>query len=275
MDYFPKSTKHDFTLKQLASSDEKSITEWHKLLQSELGYAQTLLDLKKKHHESPLGKSIVIAALNENGDLMAVNSFFRMPSALKTGRQIWQPGDTVTAPAARGKGLFAQITEKLLHTIPHEDLVIGFPNSNSLKPYQKLGWPVLMETNTVRGFGWRPYNRMDIEALCSRFGTSDARLIAYIRHRFSRAEYSFSAHSEYFFIHRSQLCGVFSRHGAETSKAPIPLGYRVVLTDSHDRVMMPRYSRPSGHVIGRPGQTREQTLDVLNQISPLAFLDTL
>ncbi len=265
----------NFNLNKLSIIDEKNIIEWHQLLQSELGYSQTSYELRKKHFESPLGESIVIFALDGTGNLVAVNSLFRMPVDLKTGRRIWQPGDTVTAPAARGKGLFAKITEKLLNAIAAEDLVIGFPNSNSLKPYQKLGWPVLMETNTVRCFGWRPYNSMGIEVLCSRFGTSDASLIAYIRHRFNRSEYSFSAHPEYFFVHRGHLCGVFSRHGAQTSKAPIPLGYRVVLTDSQDRNMMPRYSRPSGHVIGRPGQTREQTLNVLNQISPLAFLDTL
>lgn len=261
--------------RQLRAQDNLQISQWHKLLQSELGYAHPASELKKKHFGSPLGESVVFAALNESGDLMAVSSFFRMPGNLRTKQAVWQPGDIVTSPAARGKGLFAEVNQRILNELSREDLVIGFPNSAALNPWKKLGWPVLMETMTVRGFGWRPSRRLKLEALSSLYGASDSGLIAYIQHRFNQPDYRFSVHPEYFFVHRGQLCGVFSRHGAATSRAPMPLGYRIVLAPAQDRPMLPRYSRPSGHVIGRPGQTYEQTLVVLNQISPLAFLDTL
>lgn len=261
--------------RRLRAHDDLHISQWHQLLQSELGYSHTASELKKKHFGSPLGESVVFAALNESGDLMAISSFFRMPDNLRTRQAVWQPGDIVTSPAARGKGLFAKVNQRILNELPKEDLVIGFPNSAALNPWRKLGWPVLMETMTVRGFGWRRSRHLKLEDLFSLHGASDSELIAYIQHRFNRPDYRFSVHPEYFFVHRGHLCGVFSRHGAATSSAPMPLGYRIVLSTVQDRSMLPRYSRPSGHVIGRPGQTHEQTLEVLNQISPLAFLDTL
>ncbi len=263
------------TFRQLRAHDDLQIAHWHRLLQSELGYSHAAAELKRKHFGSPLGESVVFAALNESGDLMAVSSFFRMPENLRTKQPVWQPGDIVTSPAARGKGLFAEVNQRILDELPKEDLIIGFPNTAALNPWKKLGWPVLMETMTVRGFGWRPSRRLKLEALSSLHGASDPGLIAYLQHRFNRPDYSFSVHPEYFFVHRENLCGVLSRHGAATSRAPMPLGYRIVLATEPDRSMLPRYSRPSGHVIGRPGQTHEQTLEVLNQISPLAFLDTL
>lgn len=269
----PSPTESTLTFRQLRAHDIQ-ITQWHSLLQSELGYSHQVSGLRKKHFESPLGESVVCAALNESGDLLAVSSFFRMPDNPRTGQAVWQPGDIVTSPAARGKGLFAQVNQRILDALPREDLVIGFPNRAALNPWKKLGWPVLMETMTVRGLGWRPCRHLQLQDLSSRHGASDPELIAYLQHRFNRPEYRFSVHPEYFFVHRGHLCGVFSRHGAATSRAPMPLGYQIVLA-TQDSPMLPRYSRPSGHVIGRPGQTHEQTLEVLNQISPLAFLDTL
>lgn len=263
------------TFRRIRAQDDIQINQWHRLLQSELGYLHRASELKKKHFGSPLGESVVFAALNESGDLMAVSSFFRMPDNLTSKQAVWQPGDIVTSPAARGRGLFAEVNQRILDELPKEDLVVGFPNTAALNPWKKLGWPVLMETMTVRGLGWRPSRRLELAAFSSLHGASDSGLMAYLQHRFNRPDYSFSVHPEYFFVHRGHLCGVFSRHGAATSRAPMPLGYRIVLATAPDRSMLPRYSRPSGHVIGRPGQTLAQTLEVLNQISPLAFLDTL
>ena len=95
-----------------------------------------------------------IAIVTEGEKIIASNAMF--PMRLHTPRgncRAWQSCDTATLPQARGKGCFAQCIHTLSQSLPEGDWFLGFPNANSRRGFEKLGWQLLRPVDT-----WvRPY----------------------------------------------------------------------------------------------------------------------
>ena len=92
------------------------------------------------------GKTAVIYLDDE---MSAVNSMYpfqiRSPFGLHKG---WQSCDTATMPQARGQGCFFSCISQLKSSLAQEALFFGFPNQNSKRGFEKLGWSVWREVDT-------------------------------------------------------------------------------------------------------------------------------
>ena len=102
-----------------------------------------------KHHNSPLGKSLITYAESVDGNMVAARAFWPMYSQ---GAPVFQPCDTVTHPDFQRRGLFSKLTLACLETLPDNSAIINFPNHNSFPGYLKLGWKLLEENLKVFGY---------------------------------------------------------------------------------------------------------------------------
>lgn len=95
-----------------------------------------------KHIENPFGKSLVLVAL-EDDQLIGVRAFMRWE--WKLGEKIYKSVravDTVTHPDHQGKGIFKNLTLKMVEQCKAEgiDFIFNTPNQRSKPGYLKMGW---------------------------------------------------------------------------------------------------------------------------------------
>ncbi|TFV97273.1 GNAT family N-acetyltransferase [Algoriphagus kandeliae] len=95
-----------------------------------------------KHEQNPFGKSPVLLAEDER-KLVGIRTFLRWEfqdqnQTILSGRAV----DTAIHPAYQGKGLFTQLTLKLLEELQNEGVqfIFNTPNEKSLPGYLKMGW---------------------------------------------------------------------------------------------------------------------------------------
>lgn len=69
----------------------------------------------------------------------------RTPLGMLSG---WQSCDTATLPDARGQGFFSRCISALEQSLSDGELFFGFPNKNSLRGFEKLGWMVWRDVDT-------------------------------------------------------------------------------------------------------------------------------
>jgi hypothetical protein len=87
-----------------------------------------------------------IAIVMHGDEMVASNAMFQL--ALVRGSQRtrgWQSCDTATSPAARGKGYFKKCITALRDGIASGELFFGYPNENSKKGFEGIGWNVEAE----------------------------------------------------------------------------------------------------------------------------------
>lgn len=94
-----------------------------------------------KHRSGPWGESRGWIALDEHGLLGAR---LLLPWKFRSGREVYhalRPCDTVTAPRARGLGVFRSLTERAIASVRHDtDFLFNTPNSQSRPGYFKMGF---------------------------------------------------------------------------------------------------------------------------------------
>jgi len=101
---------------------------------------------KWKYHP-PAGEA-KIALVIDDGKLVASNSM--IPCEVGTPNTVvraWQSCDTATAPQGRGKGYFMKCLHALQESLSANEIFYGFPNQNSIRGFQKIGW---QETSAIR-----------------------------------------------------------------------------------------------------------------------------
>ena len=113
-------------------------------------------DLHYKHLQNPLGESVIVYALDQQGSLAAARALWRVASIETTA---YQPCDTVTQEGHRGQGLFSYLTKVALSQIPDNSLVFNFPNNKSLHGYLKLGWSIYASNTRRFSFACAPPER--------------------------------------------------------------------------------------------------------------------
>lgn len=87
-----------------------------------------------------------IALVMHGDELVASNAMFplRVVHGAKHER-VWQSCDTATTPAARGKGYFKKCITALRDSLDRGETFFGYPNENSRKGFEGIGWTVAAE----------------------------------------------------------------------------------------------------------------------------------
>ena len=60
-------------------------------------------------------------------------------------KRVWLSCDTATKSQYRGRGLFKACVQELETSLDCGDLILGFPNANSLPGFLKQGWQIISE----------------------------------------------------------------------------------------------------------------------------------
>ncbi|MBL8859844.1 MAG: GNAT family N-acetyltransferase [Planctomycetes bacterium] len=88
----------------------------------------------------PAGAARVAVVMHGN-EMVATNAMFPLQLVHGEGRERgWQSCDTATSPAARGKGYFKQCIAALRETIPAGETFFGYPNQDSKRGLESVGW---------------------------------------------------------------------------------------------------------------------------------------
>ncbi|WP_431677607.1 GNAT family N-acetyltransferase [Kitasatospora sp. KL5] len=98
-----------------------------------------------KHRQNPFGSSPGLVAEHADGRLAGVRLFLRWQWQ-SGGRAVpaVRPVDTATHPDFQGRGIFRDLTLRLLEEVSAQaELVFNTPNGNSLPGYLKMGWQEL------------------------------------------------------------------------------------------------------------------------------------
>jgi hypothetical protein len=91
-------------------------------------------------YDAPAGKSRIALAMDGN-TILASNAMVPYVVRSEGCEYIgWQSVDTATVPKARGKGLFLQCARALREDLASDTLFFGYPNKDSLRGFQRLGW---------------------------------------------------------------------------------------------------------------------------------------
>lgn len=121
-------------------SDTVQIVE---LLNTRLSGRMQLPQFRWKHAENPSGRSLVLYAKNEAGNVVSVRSFMRWDLKWK-GRTISgaQPCDTATAVEYERQGLFTKLTNEALTQLERAgvEVVFNFPQAGAMSGALRLGW---------------------------------------------------------------------------------------------------------------------------------------
>ena len=91
-------------------------------------------------YNTPWG-SAFIATVRIDQKLVAANAMYPL-RIIGGGDSVigWQSCDTATLPEARGQGLFMKCLRALQEQLSDESIFFGFPNLNSVRGFDKLGW---------------------------------------------------------------------------------------------------------------------------------------
>ncbi len=95
-----------------------------------------------KHNQNPFGESPILIAESEE-KIIGVRAFLKWEYSQEGKLVMAQRAvDTAVHPDYQGKGIFSQLTRKLLEKSKLEgcDLIFNTPNSKSTPGYLKLGW---------------------------------------------------------------------------------------------------------------------------------------
>lgn len=143
-----------------------------------------------------------VALVRDGGALVAANAMFPVEVGDGPTRAIaWQSCDTATHPSARGRGLFTRCITALREALPADALFFGFPNHNSIRGFEKLGWQLRADVRTFarplptgatrRFHDVAPAAGEDesldafADALCAATGPTVRRTAAYLRWRYA------------------------------------------------------------------------------------------
>ena len=91
-------------------------------------------------YNTPWGTAF-IATVRKDQKLVAANAMYPL-RIIARGNSVmgWQSCDTATLPEARGQGLFMKCLHALQEQLSDESIFFGFPNLNSVRGFEKLGW---------------------------------------------------------------------------------------------------------------------------------------
>jgi len=134
------------TIREHSEKDIEQIVDLNQRIFSQ----QEHFDIKRdekwfrwKNIDSPFGKSIVIVAENEDGEIVGSRVFWPWKFRIRTSEVFaYQPIDAVIDPKYQGRGLFYTMTVETLDIALNNEatFIFNFSNKNSLPRNLSFGW---------------------------------------------------------------------------------------------------------------------------------------
>ena len=106
-------------------------------------FTQSLFE--RKYSNNIYGPSVLVVAYRE-GKPVGADALWRNDVM---GTKAYQSADTCVLKSCRGMGVFTKMVDAKLSFIQSDSLVYGFPNSNSLPGFVKMGWSVVKLYKTL------------------------------------------------------------------------------------------------------------------------------
>ena len=134
------------TIREYSERDIEQIVTLNQRVFSEQEHFDITRDgkwFRWKNIDNPFGKSIVIVAENENGEIIGSRIFWPWKFKIRMSEFIaYQPADTVVDPEYQGRNLFYDMTKKAIDITLENNgaFLFNFPNKNSIHGYLRLGW---------------------------------------------------------------------------------------------------------------------------------------
>jgi len=134
------------TIREYSEKDIEQIIDLNQRVFSQQEHFDIIRDEKWfrwKNIDSPFGKSIVIVAENEDGEIVGSRVFWPWKFRIRTSEVLaYQPADTVVDPEYQGRNLFYEMTKKAIDISVEKNcaFLFNFPNHNSIRGYLNLGW---------------------------------------------------------------------------------------------------------------------------------------
>lgn len=117
--------------------DERFIADFL-YVQKEVFHCGSREEFKRQFEKNIYGPSIIVVVYDDDKPI-AARAFWRNDIY---GKVAYQPGSTCVLSSFRGKGIFKEMTMRVLKLIDHS-IIYNFPNQNSFPGYLKMGWKLL------------------------------------------------------------------------------------------------------------------------------------
>lgn len=117
--------------------DERFIADFL-YVQNEVFHCGSREEFRRQFEENIYGPSILVVVYNDDQPI-AARAFWRNDIY---GKKAYQPGSTCVLSSFRGKGIFKEMTTRVLKLTEHS-IIYNFPNQNSFPGYLKMGWKLL------------------------------------------------------------------------------------------------------------------------------------
>jgi len=134
------------TIREYSEKDIEQIVDLNQRVFSQQEHFNIKRDEKWfrwKNIDSPFGKSIVIVAENEDGEIAGSRVFWPWKFKIRTSEVLaYQAIDAVVDPKYQGKGLFYTMTVETLKIALNNEatFIFNFSNKNSLPKNLSFGW---------------------------------------------------------------------------------------------------------------------------------------
>lgn len=193
-----------------------ALKEYCDLLSEVYGRAFSFDVFKWKHTSSPLGRSIIYFAY-DNEKIVSARA---MLPVYHTLFQSFQPCDTVTHPAYQRRGLITTLTKRCLSDIDLKNsLIFNFPNNNSYPAYIKLGWVEFSQLTKQFCLSFQGFNYISEGELLSYLENAvDNEFYSYIMWRFVKKPnniYRYSINNNCLYVNKGKEFAVINLHGKQ------------------------------------------------------------
>ncbi|WP_162633276.1 GNAT family N-acetyltransferase [Echinicola strongylocentroti] len=146
-------------MREAKPTDQEAIVDLLKRSLGESLLPKSVALWRWKHVDNPFGESPVLVA-EEQGDIVGVRAFMQWEFSQR-GQNIkaLRAVDTAVHPDYQGRGIFKQLTDKLVQECSEEEFqfIFNTPNAKSMPGYIKMGWQkrgnLPLKMALVRPFG--------------------------------------------------------------------------------------------------------------------------
>jgi len=117
-------------------ADEKFVSEYISVIEQVFHFSMDRESFNKQYFENIYGPSILCLAYID-GKPSATEGLWRNDI---NGKVAYQSGGSAVLPICRGKGVFKGMVSRVVEMTSPDDIVYGFPNTNSYPAFMKFGW---------------------------------------------------------------------------------------------------------------------------------------
>lgn len=134
---------NEINFEEMSNILKKSFGETHKskFQTQRQNFKLNQAELRRKYLDSLHGTKLAVVI--KDGKYVAINGLLRIDLQCKAEIIAgWMSCDTAVAPEYRGQGLSKKCINILRESINMDNIFLGYPNSESINIFKKLGWSV-------------------------------------------------------------------------------------------------------------------------------------